>query len=293
MIADTEEPEGQFEGGALSHEDIQGLLEAEKRASAALKTQLAQERTQRTQAESQVANAQMGRFEAEEQAVKSRLEATDEAAKGLKASYAAALAEGRFDDATELNDKLAELRARQQNDKNYEAWLLSEKTRLQNQPPPPAGPQGIDLRLFTPGQRQWIERHPEFHNDEPLRKRTQAGHAVALARNVPVDSEAYFEIIDHYAFEDGDLPPPRRQEPEPPPRRREPARDMPVTRRTPERDRDRDPRQVRLTADEMEAADMTMPDTPVQGRKDPNTGQWLPGRYEKYVINRQNLARRG
>lgn len=282
----------------VSDEDIRALLATTRREKAALATQLDTERNARSSAETRAHTANTGRFEAEETAVKTRIEAADAAALEKRRMYAEALSEGRFEDAAQVQDEMAELRAKQGQDKQYQAWLGAEKERLAKTPPVQQQEQGLNLANYTPGQRKWIKANPDFMTDVKLRQKTEAMHNMAMADGIEVDTPEYFEVINQAL---GKKKPPVATEVEdedvddtPPPviRKRTPTTDMPVTRRT---DAGGQPtgrnRAISLTADQKEAADMTMPDLPVQGfMKD---GNWQPSRYEKYVINAAKIKARG
>lgn len=273
-------------GGPISDEDVRAMLAREQKEKRALRQQLEQERTGRTRAEAQATSATTARFDTEEQAVTERLEAADAQALALRKAYSEALSEGRFDEAAEVQDQMAELRARQVADKQYKTWLAGEKTRaaqvVQQQP----AHEGVDLSAYSAAQRKWIRANPSFMEDAKVRAKTFAGHQLAVAEGVEVDSPEYFEIIDETvnrgrrrAEEDEEVIPQRRQV----------ASDMPVSRRTPQTSTRQTP--VRLSADEMEAADITNPEIPVQGHKDAQ-GNWVAGRYERYAINREKLRQR-
>jgi hypothetical protein len=287
---DIRPSDGHVNGGTVSDEDVRAMLATEQRATRALKLQLETERSGRSRAEAQVTNATSARFESEEQAVTTRLEAADAQGLVLRRQLADAMAEGRFDEVAEVQDNLAELRARQHSDKQYKVWLAGEKLRVAKAPEPASDT--VDLSSYSKAQRAWIKKNPDFMDDPAVRQKTFAGHQIALAEGIAVDSPEYFEIIDETVARGAAQRRPAQDDPEPidPPRRRQDPTDMPVTRRA-QVAQPTAAKQVRLTADQMEAADITCPDIPVQGHKDPS-GNWVPGRYERYVLQMAALKRR-
>jgi hypothetical protein len=281
--------DGHVNGGTVSDDDVRAMLAQEKANSRKLKLELETERTGRNRAEQTASTHATARFEAEELAVVSRLEGADAAATGLKKDYAEALSEGRFDEAAEVQDKLAELRAKQQQDRNYKVWLEGEKARARAAPPQQ---EGVDLSQYSAPQRRWIRDNPEFMDDPKMRAKTFAGHQLAMAEGIEVDTPEYFEVINEVVHRGKrQLDPEDTDAGHEAPRRREAPAEIPVSRSSPRQAADRQ-RAVRLSADEMEAADITNPDIPVQGHKDPS-GNWVPGRYEKYAIQRAKLKLRG
>jgi hypothetical protein len=289
---DTEDHGAVANGGAIGDEDVHALLAKEREHRQRAEAERDAERSNRSRAEAAASTHATARFDAEDQAITARLESAEAAALGLRKEYATALAEGQFDQAAEIQDKMAELRAKQVQDRQYKTWLAGEKERATKTQP--ERQDGVDLAQYSAAQRAWIRKNPEFMEDEKLRARTFAGHQLAVAEGVTVDSPEYFEIIDEMVARGK---PSRRQpvededEPVQQPRRREPPNDMPVTRRMPQQ-AERRQREVKLSADEMEAADVTLPDIPVQGRHDKD-GNWISGRYERYVIQRNKLRERG
>jgi hypothetical protein len=288
---DTQDHGAVANGAAIGDEDVHALLAKEREHRQRAEAERDAERSNRSRAEAAASTHATARFDAEDQAITARLESAEAAALGLRKEYATALAEGQFDQAAEIQDKMAELRAKQVQDRAHKAWLASEKDRIRAQP---AQSEGVDLSLFTDEQRAWIRKNPEFMVNERMRARTMAGHQLAVADGIAVDSPEYFEVINEMVAR-GRVA--RRQpvededEPVQQPRRREPPNDMPVTRRMPQQ-AERRQREVKLSADEMEAADVTLPDIPVQGRHDKD-GNLVSGRYERYVIQRNKLRERG
>jgi hypothetical protein len=281
-------------GGAISDDDVRAMLAQEQKERKRLKAELDQERTSRTRAEATASTHQNARFDAEEAAVTARLGTAEAEATGLKKLYAEALAEGRFEEAAEVQDKMGELRARQAQDKQYQTWLTGEKARAAEQAKQQPAHEGVDLSQYSAAQRKWIKANPEFMDDAKIRAKTFAGHQLALAEGVEVDSKEYFDIIDETVNRGRRVVKPEDDEivvQREPPRRREPPQDMPVTRRTPETTNDRR-KEIRLSADEREAADISMPDVPAEGRMDKD-GNWSGGRYERYALQRQKLRAQG
>lgn len=271
-------------GTALSDDDIRGMLAKREQENAKLQRQLDSERQTRVKAERQVHSATQSRWEAEEQAVAARLETADTAALSLRNDYSVAMAEGRFDDAGAAQDKLIEIRARQVADRQYAEFLRAEKAK---QPEPQVEQTGADLASYSPAQQRWIQANPAYLTDRDFQARVIRGHHQAMADGIAIDSAEYFATVDRVANN-------RRQQRQPEPEADvapEPVPDMPVTRRS-EGSQPRRPRDVKLTADQMEAADMSNPDIPVQGHYDQHNN-WIPGRYERYVLNREALKRQG
>jgi hypothetical protein len=301
---DLQQPAAKVNGGseAVTDADIRAMLDQERENSRQLKAQLDTERTGRTKAEATATSHATARLDAEEQIVEGRISTADTEAKGLRKAYADALAEGKFDEAAEVNDKLTELRAKQQQDRQYKTWLEGEKERAKAAPPPQQQ-QGVDLSQYSAKQRAWIRKNPEFMEDEKMRAKTFAGHQLAIADGIEVDSPEYFEVIDEVVQRG------RRAKPSPEdeePRavvirpRREPPAEIPVSRAPAQRDNIRDSTKAistdrilaQLPAGQREGADITMPDIPVDDSYNAQ-GVLVKGRYRRYSENLAKLKARG
>lgn len=286
---------------AVSDDDVRELLAAERAKNAKLTERIAAERVERNKAEAIARTSTDARFDTEGKAVEDRLKAATDKVKDLKAAYATALAEGRFEEAAEIQDQMAQLRATEQHDKQYKAWLDGEAARAKARPAPAAE---IDLSNYTPGQRKWIKQHPEFMEDEAFRKKTEAGHSLAVADGLEVDSPEYFDVIDEVIARKTqgrqrqrvERPEEEEEFVDPPPRQRqrEADTDLPVTRRgaTPGQREERRGA-VRLTGDQKEAADATLPHLPTEGYTDEKTGRYVASRYERYAANVKTLKAQG
>lgn len=288
------------EGGAISDDDLRVAFAREKKAREEaeaerrrLESELNRERSSRT-------DAVTARFEAEEQAIDTRMSASDAKAVGLRRDYSQALSEGDFDKAADIQDQMATLRAEQQEDKRYKKWLEGQKEQAKQQAERPVDPGAPDLSQYSSRQRAWIKAHPDFMTDVRLRQKVFAGHQLAVADGIEVDSDEYFETINRVALGEQPKPAARRQqvveeaeedsgvEVAPPPgRRRQLHTEIPTTRRSlaPHR-----PAVVRLTSDQRDAADIALPDVEIEGKYDA-AGNWVPGRYERYM--NRHLARNG
>jgi hypothetical protein len=303
QILEREDDREQVNGTAINGEDVQAMLAKRDREIEDLRRQVESERTGRSRAEQQAQTAHRSRWDAEEAAVQARLDGADAEAQGLRTAYATALQEGRFEDAAELQAKMSHLSARLINDQQYQQYLATEKQRQQQ--PPQQRPSEVDLNTFSAAQRRWIAENPDYMTDKTVRDRAVAGHYFATSRGLQVDSPEYFDIISETVRGQTKVrrekAPPQRAQPQvedededeaepPPPRQREVVTaDMPVTRRPP--GVASKPRQVRLTPEQQEGADITLSDVPVQGHHDTN-GNWVPGRYEKYMMNLDAMKRR-
>ena len=140
-------------------------------------------------------------------------------------------------------------------------------------------------------QNEWIRAHPDFNRDARFTARINAEHNMCLADGVPIDSDEYYERLDNVVasrrpanddntYANDDVPVQRRNG----------AQQMPVTRRATDTGSRRDA-PVRLSPDERESADNTLPDVPIDDYVE--GGETKPGRYRLYKLHQQRLRAEG
>ena len=172
----------------------------------------------------------------------------------LREAYKQALANQDFDRAAEVNDEMASAAAKL-------AQLESAKQAMANRPkqqpiqPAPADPVEAMASQLTPRSAAWVRSHPEYARDNRLRDKMIAAHNLAVADGFVADTDDYFREVESALKiakppeESGDA-----QATNPPQRRSSPAA-APVSRSGTAPGSN--PRVVRLTADEIEIAEMS------------------------------------
>jgi hypothetical protein len=297
-VVDDDETGTQGNGhAAVSDDDLRELLAQEKRARTTAEQRAATEREARARAErdrdearGQATSATDQRWVAEEQSLEAGLAAAESEAEALEHRIAQLNADGSFAEAAKASRALARAEATIGLIGQKKEWLAQAK-EMAKQPPPPERTErraGLDLSGYSAKQRRWIEDHPEYTQmdaaGERFRARVAAAHYSAMADNIPIDSEDYFSHIESQSatgsrrqrevdVDEGDDPPPRVQ-------RRDAGGALPVTRRAPGGNGARSG-EVRLSPEQREAADFTMPDVPIDDYE--LNGIRQPGRYRKYA----------
>jgi hypothetical protein len=170
-------------GEPVSREHLQRALAQERAKREDVERRLNAERASRTRAEGDVRSEQTARYAAEQASIEARMGGREAEIAAIRRQITEAMSEGRFEDATELTDKLADKRAEHREDVRYKTWLEGQKQARQAEPS-----NEIDLSQYTPKQRAWIKDHPDFMTDDKVRQLTAAGHNLALAQGHAVDS---------------------------------------------------------------------------------------------------------
>lgn len=245
---------------------------------------------ERDEARGAAGSEAVARFNAEEQAVEAAINSANAEADALTERIAQLTAEGSFSEAAKAHRALARSEAQI-------AQLTMRKEYLANvkaQPPPPQQHQD-PYAGFTAKQRAWAEAHPMYldtSTSEARRytSRVNAAHHMAVADNIPVDSEEYFERLSEAAGEAEDTGSHRRDRDRDSDEAPARAAAMPVTRRGVDGGNGRDA-PVRLSPEMREAADVSYPDVPVDDHV--VNGVTVPGRYKQYAFHQARLKAAG
>ena len=265
------------------------------RSEAATRAQRAEQ--ERDEARGQQVNETGRRWQAEAEALDTSATSLTSEQDALEDRYASLVEAGQFKDAAKVQRRMAEAAAELQQIKQRKIWLEEakeiEKQQRERAPQPAARADGeIDLTGYTPRQRRWIrDDHPEYLTDSRFRAKVAAAHYDALGEGLTIDTPEYFDHIEGMVAKK----PPARQEVEedddPPPQpRRRASPELAVERRTPATPRQGDA--PRLTADEVEAADITLAHLPVNDVKLAD-GTVQFGRYRQYAEYKKDLRGRG
>ncbi len=113
----------------------------------------------------------------------------------LKANYREAMSLGDYDRAADLQSEMSTNAAKL-------LQLEQGKQALESQPkqaaPQPyvADPVEAMAAQLSPRSAAWVRAHPEYATDQRLFQKMLAAHNLAVADNIPVDSDEYFSEIE-------------------------------------------------------------------------------------------------
>lgn len=145
----------------------------------------------------------------------------------LKKDYAAALGEGDFDKAADIQLQMATVAAQMNNVEGAKHRIEHEKKN------PPQNNGGVDKEGYiakqTPRTAAWLRQHPEYFENPALQSKVTGAHHLAVGNGLQIDSDEYFSFIekqtgmDTGAAQEQHDPPPHQQRPGPKPGPRTPA----------------------------------------------------------------------
>jgi hypothetical protein len=207
-MADKEEDlEIIVDGGSQAEPEIKVETIPDKKsggvddALTSLKAQLEQERQARLAAERQAReaqtianNAQAETYDSNVSLVTNAIATITQANEILKANYRDALAAGDIDRAVELNAEMTEnvvkVRELQQGKQ-----ALEQQPRTPQQVYQPDPVEAVASRL-SPKSAAWVRAHPEYATDQRMLNKMISAHNIVVDDGIPVDSDAYFAEIE-------------------------------------------------------------------------------------------------
>ncbi|HQU24995.1 MAG TPA: hypothetical protein PKX13_12020 [Acidiphilium sp.] len=178
-------------------ERVKSQLEEEKRARLAAETGRRQAEDAGRRYQQEAAQGHVSVKQANLHAIDRAIEANASSIVSLRSALSAAMSNGDFDQAAEVQAQLSEMAARK-------VQLEAGKYQLQNTPDQPAPQQQMQqsdpfeaqLERYTPRTRDWIRKRPEVLRDERTTNLAVAAHHTALAAGHVADSDAYFDAMD-------------------------------------------------------------------------------------------------
>ncbi len=168
----------------------------------ALREQLETERKARQEAQRRASEAEYSAYEAKGEVQDTSLHLVSNAIDTviqnnniLKANYRDAMAMGDFDTAADIQSEMSSNAAKL-------LQLEQGKQALENQPRQPAptpyvaDPVEALASQLSPRSADWVRRNPEYATDPRLYQKMLAAHNLAMADDIPADSDDYFAAIE-------------------------------------------------------------------------------------------------
>ena len=260
VVAEPEDKSGR----AISAEDLANL---QKELQAA-KDDAARERQGRSSAETRTAEVERTsaqklqseiekRIEEQSNTVETALLSAQGEIDSFKALAAKAMEEGKWADAAEAQENLADAKMRMR-DLSYQKQELTRARETAKKTPAPSAPANKT--------QAWIAAHPRFSTDTSYNAAAMEAHYAAVKAGIQPESDEYFKRIEEAT---GDRKVEQKAEPaKVPDKDGEGGKDAaqadgetrvsgpaPVTRRTPQGNGGGGPKKITLTGDQVEAAD--------------------------------------
>lgn len=167
-----------------------------------LKAQLEEERKARQEAQRRASEAEYSAYEAKGEVQDTSLHLVSNAIDTviqnnniLKANYREAMAMQDYDTAADIQSEMSSNAAKL-------LQLEQGKQALESQPRQPAptpyvaDPVEALASQLSPRSADWVRRNPQFATDPRLYQKMLAAHNLAMADDIPADSDDYFNAIE-------------------------------------------------------------------------------------------------
>lgn len=121
----------------------------------------------------------------------------------LQRNWAALQADGKFEEAADVMRRMTENSARLDR-YQFQKQELEQVRSSAPAPEAPAAPSPPEdpLAAYSPAVRAWIGSNPQFLSDQDFRNKALRAHHSALANEIPVDSQKYFEHVEQQVYPD-------------------------------------------------------------------------------------------
>jgi len=197
-IEAQEEPKAEIiaepEAGSQKKETksaTEGLEELGRRLEEEKNARLKAER-ERNEAVQRAFRAQAEKDESDRLLIEGQLNQSQSNAGFLENAYAAAITEGDTLRAAKIMREMAKVEAQILQLKNGEQ-SLKEKPK---EPPVALDPVEAFAQTRLPREAAWIRAHPEYILDPRLSKKLEAAHNFAVADNIQMGTDAYFDSVE-------------------------------------------------------------------------------------------------
>ncbi len=261
---EAEAPVAPEETNVASEADLSSLraqLEESRRLQAAEAERGQRLIDERDNARKEAQTAVDQRFYAEDVAVANAIASAQNEIAQSKAQMASLNSDGKFAEGADEAEKIADAKVRLRQAEGRQQWIAQEKQRAKERQEALAQAPQEDVSRYqaqpqiTQRTQQWIDAHPRFMTDANYRQIAMNAHDTALRRNIPADTDEYFDFIERQTG-DRDYEPEERAVPE----RRDNNRSSsaaPPSRGSASPVRTRS-ETYRLTAEEQQTADSTL-----------------------------------
>ena len=168
-----------------------------------LKFQLEQEKLARAQAEQNARMAAQREFAAKSEVtdtnlslINNAISTTQQETAYLKSGYREAMANGDYDRAAEIQQRMADNSARLLQLENGKDALERQGRQTAPQFTAPADPVEMLASQLSPRSAAWIRNNPQVATDQRLFQKMIAAHNLALADGLTPDTDDYFASVE-------------------------------------------------------------------------------------------------
>jgi hypothetical protein len=144
--------------------------------------------------------AEVGAVAAQEQQADTTIAAIDSELSALKRDLANLNAEGKFEEAAELQEKIGDAAARRTQARQAKTYYAQQKERAAAAPVDPLDRFFAANPRYTEAEKTWIRQNPRYATDSEFMARVNQAHADAVREGVAPQSQEYFERLEAHGY---------------------------------------------------------------------------------------------
>lgn len=138
---------------------------------------------------------------AQEQAAEATITAATQELTALKRDHSLLLAEGKFEEASELQEKIGDATARRQQATQAKGYFGNQREQVAKQPVDPVDRFFAVNTNFSDAEKNWIRQNPRYATDQTFRERVNRAHAEAEAAGVQPQTPDYFSRLESAGYQ--------------------------------------------------------------------------------------------
>jgi hypothetical protein len=162
-----------------------------------------------SQTSARAASAQVAQLASEETRATEALTSIETEIRGLKQQWANLQAEGKFDQAADIQEQLGDATARRRQAMQAKEYYAAQKTAAQAQPTDPVE----QFILANQGSLSsedinWIRQNPRYAKEQNFRQRVISAHADAVGKGIRQRSPEYYKHLEAAGYMRDETPTP-------------------------------------------------------------------------------------
>ncbi len=148
----------------------------------------------------QIAAAQVSGLAAQETQAESVITAINGEIAHLKSQKASLYAEGKFEEAEDIGEKIADAAARRNQAQQAKSYYAQQRDTASKQPIDPVDRFLVANPNYTEAEQIWIKSNPRYATDQDFQGRVNAAHTVLISKGIVRQSPEYFQGLEQAGY---------------------------------------------------------------------------------------------
>ena len=137
---------------------------------------------------------------AQEQSAEATITAATQEINTLKRDMSLLYAEGKFEEAAELQEKIGDATARRQQANQAKGYFGNQREQVAKQPVDPVD-RFFAANNFSDTEKSWIRNNPRYATDATFRDRVNTAHAEAVRTGTEPQTPEYFQRLEAAGYQ--------------------------------------------------------------------------------------------